>query len=369
MKETPSSLLLLPILLLGMPNAFAGTLQKTVSLPLAVEYESNPQMISSGRSVWRTSVSPNLKLDYIMDVDELSANLAVNEVRSSDTAVSANRTDPNALLSWQHLVSRGSFSFSGKYDRASTRTTEFQDTGYVLTDSTRTAKSMFADGQYMISERTNLAGHVEYDRITYSNNSLTNYKTTSGSVTLNYSWSEKIQPFFSLYATHYEPDVTTVSMSSTQYMGQGGLKWLFSETWDASFFAGALSYSGGGSGAGGGVGGIAVHHAGDRSDLNFTLNHSVSPSGLGGFVKADQLSGNWSYSLSERNKAGIDLSWRRNYDLNRITFSQTSLWLNHQLSPAWSTRMQYQHKIHDQSGNNTQSDVIGLSLVYSRSDF
>ena len=372
MKETPSSLLLLPILLFGVPNAFAGTLQKTVSLPLAVEYESNPQMTSSGRSVWRTSVSPTLKLDYVMDIDELSANLGVNEVRSSDTAVSANRTDPSVLLSWQRLMSRGKFSLSGRYDRASTRTTEFQDTGYVLTDSTRTAKSMYADGQYLISERTNLVGHVEYDRITFSNNSLNsnsglnNYKTTSGNVTLNYSWSDRIQPFFALYATHYEPDGVVLS-SSTQYMGQAGFKWLFSEAWDTTVFAGAQSSSGGSSAAGG-VGGIDVHHAGDRSDMDFKLSHSVTPSGLGGFVKADQASGNWSYSLSERNKTGADLLWRKNYDLNQVTSSLVGLWFSHDLSQSWSTKLYYWHKTHDQY-NITHSDEIGLSLVYLRSDF
>lgn len=368
MKETPSSRLLLPILLLGMPNAYAGTLQKTVSLPSAVEYESNPQMTSSGHSVWRASVSPKLKLDYIMDVDELSANLAVTEVRSSDTTVSANRTDPNVLLSWQHQLSRGNFSFSGKYDRVSTRTTELEDSGYVLTDSTRTTKALFTNGQYQLSERSSVAGHLEHDRITYSSNNLTSYKTTSGNVTLNYSWSENIQPYFTLYATRYEPDVTTVVSSSTQYMGQGGVQWQFSETWDAAAFVGAQRYSGGRTGAGG-VGGISVHHASSRSDLNVKVNHLVSPSGLGGFVKADQIAGNWSYSVSERNKTGVDLLWRKNYDLSKVTISQAGVWFSHQLSPSWSTKTTYRHKIHDQSDISTQSDMISVSLVYSRSDF
>ncbi|HEX8981101.1 MAG TPA: hypothetical protein VF811_15450 [Parasulfuritortus sp.] len=367
MKKTPSSLLLLPILFLGVSNVYAGTLQKTVSLPLSVDYDSNPRMTSSGSSVWRTSVSPKLKLDYVMDVDELSADLAVDEVRSSDTTLSANRTDPYVLLNWQHQMNKGNFSFSGKYDRASTRTTELQDTGYVLTDSTRTTKSLFTDGQYLISERTSLAGHLQYDRISYSSNSLTNYKTTSGSATLNYSWTERIQPFFSLYATRYDQDVSSAT-SSTQYMGQGGVKWLFSDTWDATVFVGAQRYSGNQTGSGA-VGGVGIHHAGDRSDLGFKLNHMVAPSGLGGFVKADQATGYWSYSLSEQNRTGADLSWHKTQDFDRVTISQVGVWLSHEISQDWSTKLTYRHRTRDQSGSTTQSDMIGLSLAYQRSDF
>lgn len=368
MKETPSSLLLLPILILGASNAVAGTWQKSVSLPLAVDYESNPRMSASGNSVWRTSVSPGLKLDYVMDIDQLSANLSLHEVRSSDTTISANRTDPNVLLSWQHELSKGGFSLSGKYDRASTRLTELEDTGYVLTDNTRTDKSVFADGQYLISERTSLAGHLQYDRITYSSNSLTNYKTTSGNMTLNYAWTERVQPYVTVFATRYEPDATTVASSSTQYMAQGGLKWLFSDTWDGTVFGGAQRFSGGRTGSGA-VGGLGVHYQGDHSDLSFKLSHSVTPSGLGGFVKADQANGSWSYSINERNRTGADLAWRKNQDLNQVTISHVGLWFSHAISPVWSTKLSYQHKIRNQSGNTTQSDMIGLNLAYQRSDF
>jgi hypothetical protein len=369
MKETPSSLLLLPILLLAGSNAFAGTWQKSISLPMSVDYESNPQMASSGASVWRASLSPRLKLDYAMDVDELSTDLAVNEVRSSDTAVSSERTDPQLQLSWLHHLSKGDFSLSGKYDRASTRTTEFQDTGYVLADSTRTTKSMFADGQYQMSERTSLSGHVEYDRVTYNNNAFTNYKTTSGNLTLNYSLTEKIQPFFSLSTTHYVPDLeNALTTSLDQYMGQAGFKWLFSEIWDATVYIGAQNVSGSSSSSGG-VGGASMHYGGDRSDMNFSLSHSVTPSGFGGFIKANQATGSWSYTLSERNKTGVNISWRKNYDLNNITTSQVGLWLSHELSLSWSTKLTYLHKTQDQAGISNHSDMVGLSLAYQRSDF
>ena len=350
--------------------ALAGTWQKSLRVPVTESYESNPLLRSNGgQSAWTTTISPSIKLSDMFELDQFNADLAVHEVRSSNTAARANRTDPRLSLSWLRQLSRGSFGLSGSYERESTRTSELQDTGLIYLDSTRTEKSIQANSQYMLSERSTLAGHVQYDDVSYNNRAFTDYKTSTANLNLNYQYSETLQPYAGLSATHYVPGTNAFNLSSSdQYMLQGGLKWRYSPTTDATFYLGSEHTSGVNKGSGG-VGGVTLHHATALSDLSLAITRSVSPSGLGSFVKADQVTGNWSYALAERDKTGVDLTWRKNDDIYRTKASQVGAWFSHEWSQDWSTKLGYRHRILDQLGVSGKSDEISVSLIYIRPEF
>ena len=114
-----------------------------------------------------------------------------------------------------------------------------------------------------------------------------------------------------------------------------------------------------------------MHFSGQRNQLVLSAERQVTSSGLGGFVKADQSSGNWSYALSELSSAGVDLEWRKNYsiEINNIRTS-AGVWLQRNINQFWTTRLNFKrNNIGGGIVESARSDIVGLTFIYTDSDF
>ena len=91
---------------------------------------------------------------------------------------------------------------------------------------------------------------------------------------------------------------------------------------------------------------------------------------MGGFVTTDQVNGRWSYDLSEQSRTGISAGWRKNRTITDDVSRTTDVWWQRDLSPFWTVRAHCLHRIREGGGaGGASSNILGLSLAYTRSDF
>jgi len=344
----------------------ADSWQNAVSSRASIEYETNPAMIPANPgSVRRILFEPSFTLVGQIGANELETGLALQVARSSNHNLSPNREDPSVYFDWSHHSDAGELGLSSRYAEIATRDAGIDATRPVPVSSTRASRTMSGRMSKDLSERNSLSAEGSFEGVSYKGGgNYVDYSTRSGSLRLSNAISELSTIFLSVSGDKYVP--TDGGPSSRHAVATLGLDWKL-EYMDWSMRLGR--YKGGGSTRM--EGGASVHYTGQQAQLALNANRQISSSGLGGFVKVDQLVGNWNYALSERDNIGIDLQWWKNLS---TTFSNirttTGIWLQHNLSPSWAGRMNYLHNILTGGGVfSASSNIIGVSLVYTNSDF
>jgi hypothetical protein len=354
--------------LLVASTAQAAVWKKAVSLPVSVEYDSNPTMLASGEEgIWRLRVAPNYALTGMAGTDEYKVSLRLNLERSSDEDLSSNRQDPNLLLGWRRQSETGEFGVTAKYDRASTRFAELDESGLLVAeDSTRSTMTLGGNWRAALDERSSLLADLEYKGISYDGGSYDDYANLSGSIKYSRALSERMEGFIRASASRYDPE--GIGASSNNYGAVLGVKVTASENLDWSAHAG-LSKTTGASDDTGWQAGVLLHYMGVRSDLTLDVSRAMSPSGEGGYAESDQVRAAWGYAVDERTRAGVDVSWHEYKGATANTTKQIGLWASRELTPFWNARLSAAYKLRDESGADASGYLVGLTLVYSHPDF
>jgi len=192
----------LAVLLCGqVPLACAsGPAQQSVSMPAEVEFDSNPRLAQgNASSAVRYRLRPQYSYTYhVDDANEWSAVLGANLEHSNNTQVSANRQDPSIELKWQQETPTSSWGLNANYSKASTRTTEFDQTGTVTADRTQTNRSVGANFGKYLTERWMASGAINQQWVDYDTDALVSYRNASvnGGVSYDLAASEKLSVFF-----------------------------------------------------------------------------------------------------------------------------------------------------------------------------
>lgn len=341
----------------------------SVSLPMTLEHDSNLSMSATNpQGVSRTILLPGYNLTATYGVDEYKLGLGLRVERSSDQAISRNREDPNLSFGWQRQTETGGFGLVAKYSQVSTRMSELEQTGLIVRDGTSTSQSLGGNWRTALSERNSLAADAEVKTVAYDGGTLTDFTNTTAGVTYSHAWSERIEPFARLTASRYEPSRATLPSSNNTSV-LGGVKWKASENMEWTAQAGISKVSGQTS-VTGWQGSFVMRYVAPRYDASFDIGRSISASGVGGFVEADQIKGGLGYALDELTRTGLDASWQRSRGLTPNTMQQFGAWASRELSPFWNARLYYQHKQRQQNGlSDASGNVFGASLVYSHPDF
>ena len=346
---------------------WAAAWQQAVSARAATEYDTNPAMATvSHDAIWRTTFYPSYTLTGTADANELKAGLALQVARSSNQVVSQNRDDPSAFLNWQHQNETGVLGVSARYDEASTRIAEFNGSGLVAADGTRATRTASANWSSALGERSTLAVDGVYTGISYQGGTYVDYVTQSGNVSFNYAWSEHSKPFIKVSYVDHAPDGggptnrrTSAMAGMTQKIAQ--LDWSVQAGQSRSSGADSSRTTQGGAG---------LNYTGQLTQLALKADRQVSSSGLGGFVKSDQMNGSWSYDMSERSRFGVDVGWRKNHSITNNFNRNAGVWLQRDLNSFWGMRTYYQHKISGGDGvNGASSNILGFSIAYTNPDF
>ncbi|MBI4938970.1 MAG: hypothetical protein HY846_12300 [Nitrosomonadales bacterium] len=339
--------------------------QHAVTSRFTAEYETNPTLSATGQNgVRRALFEPGYTLAKADGVNEWRARLALLIARSSDTALSLNREDPTVSFSWRRQRDTGEFSLSARYDETATRTAEAGMLGPVAVDGTRASRDFSATWSQVLSERSTLAADGTYTGISYKGGTYVDYTTRSGGLRLTYDWSESMAPF--LHVSYSDQTPSGGGVTSRRNGAAVGSSLRVSERLDCTVQAGKSRESGGSSNS---QYAATARYAGQRNRLTLSADRQTSPSGLGGFVTANQARAEWSHELSERSTTGVNMSWRKNRSVTDETSRILDAWLQHDLDAIWVIRASFQHRTREISGLSASSNLAGLSLVYTRSNF
>ena len=284
-------------------------------------------------------------------------------------------------MAWTHQGDKGKFDVTTSYSVATTMTAMPSTTGLVSANSTSTTRNLSADWSRELSERTTLTLNGAYAYMTMSGNansaSLIDFTTQSSGAKLNYALSEYTSTFMNLSYVDLIP--TSGGPNSRIYNAWFGLNWNASERLDWTFQAGPSRLNGPAASVGTTTtttaatttttslqGGTTLTYKGQLSNLTLSANRQSTPSGLGAIILTEQVSGNWSYDLSERSKTGLDLGWSK-YDALPVSFYRTTgVWLRHDLNTSWWMKAYFNHNTSVWGSlNPATSNMIGLSISYT----
>lgn len=356
---------------LGSVPVLAGEWEQSLSLPATIEHDSNlPLSTRSKQGVSRLIVVPAYSLTGTYGIDEYKAGLGLRVERSSDERVSADREDPNLLAGWRRLTQTGEYGLTAKYDEVSSREAELQETGRAAADSTRKTWSLGGVWRSAVTALSTLSADADYKTVTYDAGTQTDYKNLAAGISWNYTWSERIEPFLRLAVSHYEPDKSTATATTSDYYnGTLGVKVKATEDLEWTVQGGPGRVSARTSDTGW-QGSVDMQYRGNRYDAALNLGRSVTTSGDGGFVASDRVAGTFGYTIDERSSLGLSASWQDNKGNNPNTMQQLGAWASHELSSYWRVRLYYHHRLRTEDRQpDASGDVLGATLVYSPRSF
>jgi len=347
-------------------QGWAGSWQQAWSARASAEYDSNSTMDPANRAgIWRSMFVPSYKLNRTGDANELNAGVALNIERSSNKMVSQDRNDPSVFLDGRRQSDAGEFGLSAKYEEVATRITEIDNTGPFIADSTRASRTISGSWSKALSERSTLSADDSYQGVSYKGGSYVDYANQTAGLTLNHVWSEYNSTFLRVSNVKYVP----ADGGPSSRLASATLGW---NRKVADYLEGSLQAGRSRSGTAqmSTQGTVQMKYTGPRTRLALNAGRQIIPSGLGGFVTADQANGSWSYALSERSNTGMDLGWGKNHFTTDIINRTAGAWLQHELNFFWVVRANYLHKITEQNGlARASSNILGIAFVYTHADF
>ena len=347
-------------------HAEALVVLQQASIPMGVELDTNPRMSSTDKqSIWRYIATPRYSIAAVSDQNRWYSDVSLRLERSSDKRLSVDREDPNVVVGWQRDGERDRFSLIGRYNEASTRFTELDETGLVDNDTSSTTKSLGANWSRVLTERLNFSLGGQYLKTSYSGGSFTGYTTKSLNSTLTYDFNERVRPFIQLGLTDFNPDGQGRSNTKSQnYLV--GTHVDISPRLTVSASAGINHISSAGNGR---IANANFNYAGERYGLRGSIERSVSASSIGNFQEADRLSLGYSYDLSDKSRLGSDFTWRKNNSLNDSETKQLSGFYSRDLTEFWQMRLLLQARKIKNTNSSANGNVVGITLTYNIPEF
>lgn len=359
---------MLALLLMG-HGACAATWSEQTNLPVTLAYDTNPRMASSNyHSAWRLNSAPGVKLSAVNGLDELSADLMLRVERSTNKTEVIDREDPSASIGWMHAFEKGQLGVTGKYEEASSRASELDDTGQVqLTDGTRTTKALAVHWQWLLSEKTSLALNGDYRKLEFSGTGKTGNKTRSIIARLDYALSDRLAPYISATYARFQPDAAGSETKSIT--GLVGTTWLASDSLSYGAYWGLNRTSVESSGETQWQGGANAAYVGDRMIANLAYTRSSGSSGSSNSITSDYLVGKLAYDLTELDHVGMDLSWKKILGDRPAENFQLSAWFGRALTMDWSVKVSADYKWHETDSGSANAKVIGATVTYATPNF
>jgi hypothetical protein len=338
------------------------------TFPLTLQFDSNPAMsASSPHGVWRLKGSPGIKVTAVQDFDQWTADIKLQVERSSDKAIVLDREDPNATIAWRREFEKGEFGISGHYDEASTRFSEFQDTGLVTKDGSRTTEVVSAYWTRALSERFALLLNGEYRKLKYDAGTLTGNKSQSVTGKLNYSLSNSFSPYMTVSFSRFQPEGGGGDTRSVT--GMVGLGWQVSDQLTSDLQLGLNKTSTNGADTIGWQGGATADYVTARSKYRLAYARTTGSAGASSSITSDKVSGSWAYNLNELNTLGADVSWRKNRSAIPVENRNFSAWYGRDIAQDWNFRLSCEYKDTDRGGSSAIARVIGATVTYTTPNF
>lgn len=351
-------------------NAEALVVLQQLSMPLGVEYDTNPTLSEDNKNpIWLYTATPTYTVSAVENQNRWYSSLGLRLQRSSDKSISIDREDPNLSLGWERQYEKGNFKLAGNYYESSTRTTELRTTGLVNQDITSTTKSLAANWTRFLTERLNLTVGAELLKNSYDGAGFAGYSTRSINSSLNYQVNEDLTTFVSAGYVKYKNDSpvgvnTRTSQNSQNYLI--GITYFVSPQLDFSMAVGVDSTSSAGSGR---SGNSSFNYSSERYLINGEASRSVTASGIGDFQESDRYSLGYNYSLSDKSEIGTAFSYQKNNTLNTNKTMFLNVFYSHSLSDLWDMRLSLDLRKQKTDSQTANGEVAGLTFIFNTPEF
>ena len=359
------SLFVFSVMVISLPAEALVVLQQA-AVPMGVEHDTNPRMSSTDKqSIWRYIATPRYSIAAVSDRNRWYSDVSLRLERSSDKKISIDREDPNVVVGWQRDGEIDRFSLIGKYNKASTRFTEFDETGLVVNDASSITRLIAANWSRSFTERLNFSLGGQYLTTAYSGGNFTNYSTKSLNSTLTYDLNERVRPFMQVGLTDFNPDGQGRRNTKSQnYLVGAHID--ISPRLNVSASAGVNHLSSAGNGR---IANANFNYLGERYGLRGSIERSVSASSIGNFQESDRMSLGYNYDLSDKSSLSADFSWRKNNSLNDSESKQLSGFYSRDLTEFWQMKLLLQTRNLTSTNRSANGNVAGITFTYNLPEF
>lgn len=358
----------------GLGTAFPQSALYSVSVPVEIEHDSNPNMTSgpSAGANW-LRVSPKLTATYVRGGDEYEGEAALTAEKSSNHDVASDRLDPRLRGAWKHLGERDTVRLALEFDRRSFRTLDVSEQLPVGVDGARTMVALTGGWQRALDARTSGSVDVRQEWDRYSGTSTPAFRRTIGTLRLTREKDERTTWYTAVNGQDYRSDPVETSPGVDARTHASVFGALLGATYaltpalrvDAS--AGPMHFSQAGSGNSWQAA-LKAEYAAER--WNGAVEASRTPgvnSAAGGLVAVNDVRARLRYDINAlaRLEAAIARSSDRTAHTNRSVAS--AAWL-YQWSRWWEVGVRASARWLDGPGGSARGNRISVLLVYSGID-
>lgn len=366
-----SSLLARPALFL---LALSGTplvslAQHSVSVPIEIEHSSNPALTTGAATgVTRFRVSPQYTIQRQDGSTQTRFSVGGVLERSSNTAVSNHRSDPNLSIAIEHVLPTGGVGLGLAISESSTRQEEFSETGVVTADATQ--RNIVLDGSWTreLSDVSRFELGLGAARVRYDTPALVGYREFRSSAGVGYDLSEATQVTARLEGSRLDPAQGTARSSRNGAVA--GLSTQLSEAFRLVAEIGTVRISGQGSTRTPSTL-LRLNYAGERLTSTLEWSRAAAPSGtLGGYISTRQIGWTMGYAWTERTSINLATSQARSLGAGGAVGTTLSAGWRHAYSDFWAIEGRLgQLRTRPSAGGSASSTVVGLLLTYSHPNF
>jgi hypothetical protein len=354
---------------IGIGVPLASNAQQSVSVPTEIEHSSNPAL-TSGQAVGvtRFRVAPQYTLTQQNGPTETQFSFGAVFERSSNTAVSNHRSDPNLSWSIEQVLPNGSLGLRAALSESSSRQEEFQETGLVASDATQRNSVLEGTWRRELSDVSRVEMGLGATKVQYDTSSLVGYREYRTFAGLTQDVFDETQLTARWESSRLQPGHGAVHSSRSSL--SVGVSTRPSEDYQLVAAAGTERTSGLGS-ARSPSSLLRLEYSGERVVSTLEWARSVAASGArGGYIGTRQLGWTAQYLLSERTSINLAISQARSQDAGGGVGSTWLAGLRHSLSDFWSVEGRWgQSRTRPNAGGSATSNLVGLMLTFSHPDF
>jgi hypothetical protein len=364
--------------LLGLITATcAQAADQSLSVPTAIEHDTNPRMTAAGSSaLTRYRLIPQYNWQWQRERDAVTLSGRLLLERSSDTAQSQNRHDPSLDGSWQRETAFGSFSAKAGFRSESSRVAALTENGQLVADATRFTRTYGGQYAHTLSEFDTLSVDLSGQDVNFTQRAQVDYKTASIGLRYARKLSEVLEASASATASRYSADKTTAVVALPNSRNHGltlGLRYQLASTLDVQGQTGVLFIPAGSGGSASGrtlQGSLSFSHQGERLSSTLSASRSASVSASGGYAISDSLRIQESYALTEDTQVGVQASHQRTGGTLPSQARSAGIDLNHRLAENWRLSINVQRREVESANLGTAAGaLIGAQLVFTEPHF
>jgi hypothetical protein len=345
--------------------------QNALTVPVEILHTSNPSLTPEGEgSVNLFRVSPRYSIVRVDGAVRSEISLGAVLERSSNTALSAHRSDPQLGVDWLWSAPTSQLALRGRLQEEATRTAEFDSTGRVTVDSTRRTGEVGGDWSQDLSPITRLTLGAAHAQVDYETPLLVGYRESSTSATIERSLAEDARISVEARYGRLRPEDLLLFTEGTRSSLFLDYETALSELWTAGLGVGRVRTTDE-TRRNTTVGRLLLTYRGERLSSTLDWHREVAPSGaVGGYARTDGF--RWTNGLALTSDTELSVSFARSRSLEEggSIGRVASIVLRSALTQFWTMSLGYENRQSTPAvGPKARGNAVSIGFSYSHPDF